>query len=273
MGYRRDKMYSLHCHIDYSNASRGFADSSIKLENLIKTAKDYGLSGVAITDHEIVGSFINAKEFEKKYDFPVILGNEIYMASNNQIEQLRENYDAKTMFYPHFLLIGLDMIGNEQIRRLSSSAWENAYMQRGLIRTVTAMEDVKEIIESNQGHVIGSSACLGSTLDKYILDKVLNNNQQRDKHIDYFLNWCLRVFGENNFYLECQPAYNDNIEQWIVNMEILKLSEQYDIPYIITTDAHYLSKDLLPLHKSFLNSDDNEGEREVDKFYSTTYLM
>jgi len=177
------------------------------------------------------------------------------------------------MYYPHFLLIGLDMIGNDQIRELSTIAWENAYMQKGMIRTITLMEDIENIIGSNKGHVIGSTACLGSSLNRWILDREINGNLDRDKPIEKFINWGINTFGDNNFYLECQPAYTDNVEQWTVNNYILKLSEKYNVPYIITTDSHYLSKELLSLHASFLNSDDNAKEREVDKFYATAYLM
>ena len=129
------------------------------------------------------------------------------------------------MYYPHFLLIGLDMIGNDQIRELSTIAWENAYMQKGMIRTVTLMEDIEKIIGNNKGHVIGSTACLGSSLNRWILDREINNNLKRDKQIEKFINWGISTFGDNNFYLECQPAYSDNVEQWTVNNYILKLSE------------------------------------------------
>lgn len=266
-------MYSLHNHLDYSNGSRGFADSSIKLKDLITTAKKYNLKGICITDHEICGSFVKAKKLEKEYDFPVLLGNEIYLVNNIQAQQLREEYNSETMYYPHFLLIGLDMVGNDQIRMLSTIAWENAYMQKGLIRTPTLMEDIEKIIGGDKGHVIGSTACLGSSINRWILDRELNGNLNRDKQIEKFIKWGINTFGEDNFYLECQPAYPDNEEQWIVNNYILKLSEKYNIPYIITTDSHYLSKQLLSLHASFLNSDDNAKEREVDKFYATAYLM
>lgn len=266
-------MYSLHNHLDYSNGSRGFADSSIKLKDLIATAKDYGLKGVCITDHEICGSFVKAKKLEKEYDFPVLLGNEIYLVNQTQANLLKEDYNSETMYYPHFLLIGLDMIGNEQIRKLSTIAWESAYMQKGLIRTVTLMEDIEKIIGSNKGHVVGSTACLGSSLNHWILDRELNGNLKRDKQITKFITWGINTFGEGNFYLECQPALEDNIEQWTVNNYILKLSEKHNVPYIITTDSHYLSKELLSLHASFLNSDDNAKEREVENFYATAYLM
>lgn len=66
-----------------------------------------------------------------------------------------------------------------------------------------------------------------------------------------------------------QPS-NDE-EQIFVNKEILKLSKQLDIPYIITLDAHYLKAEDAPIHAAFLRS--QEGEREVESFYATTYMM
>lgn len=44
-----------------------------------------------------------------------------------------------------------------------------------------------------------------------------------------------------------------------------------EIPSIVTTDAHYYTADKRQIHKAFLNSKD--GDREVDDFYATTYLM
>lgn len=49
------------------------------------------------------------------------------------------------------------------------------------------------------------------------------------------------------------------------------MSEKYNIPYIITTDTHYLIKSDAELHKAYLNS--QNGDREVDAFYATTYMM
>jgi DNA polymerase-3 subunit alpha len=87
--------------------------------------------------------------------------------------------------------------------------------------------------------------------------------------IENWLEKMIKLFGENNFYLEMQPSKND--EQIYVNTKIIELSNKLDIPYIITTDSHYLKKEDAPIHKAFLNS--QEGEREVDSFYETTYLM
>lgn len=274
-------MFSLHGHTGISTASRGFTDSSIKLEELIKQAKEIGLEGVAITDHESVGSFVQAKELEEEYDFPVICGNEIYLVSDEQDDLLRNDYQTG-MYYPHFLLLALDKEGNKQLRELSTLAWLNSYYQKGIVRTPTLMSDVERIIGSNKGHVIGSTACLGSQTSKWILDIMANQEdkqrvEMRERQIEEFLQWCVNVFGEDNFYLECQPpSYMEGSQQnaqVFVNQYLLDLSKKIGIECIITTDFHYMSKDLLPIHSAFLNSKDGSGEREVEDFYATAYLM
>ena len=79
---------SLHNHTDYSNASLGFADSINRYNDLIQTAYDNGLSGVAITDHESVSCHVKAlkyfNEMQKDRPFQLILGNEIYLLSEDE---------------------------------------------------------------------------------------------------------------------------------------------------------------------------------------------
>ena len=57
-----------------------------------------------------------------------------------------------------------------------------------------------------------------------------------------------KIFGKGNFYLEMQPSADK--DQEFVNKQILKLSETVNIPYIITTDSHYLKKDEAFIHKA-----------------------
>ena len=142
-------------------------------------------------------------------------------------------------------------------------------MSRKLRRRPTYYQDLKDIIKPNQGHVIGSSACLGSQLDKFLLQYMDTGD------IEYYetaKRWCLYIediFGKGNFYLELQPS--DGKEQVFVNKQLLKISEELGIKYIITNDAHYLRPEDAAIHEAFLNSQD--GEREVRSFYATTYLM
>ena len=61
----------LHTHTRYSK------DSASKPEKVVKTAKLRGLDGVAITDHNSIKAWKEAKEASRKHKFPVVLGEEV----------------------------------------------------------------------------------------------------------------------------------------------------------------------------------------------------
>ena len=142
-------------------------------------------------------------------------------------------------------------------------------MARGMRRVPTYYQDLIDIIRANPGHVIGTTACLGGALPTQLLKYRQTKNEELYEKI---VAWCEQmewIFGEGNFYLELQPAAN--AEQKYVNRALLDIAKNYHFPYIITTDTHYLKKEDKPIHKAYLNS--QNGDREVDDFYATTYLM
>ena len=266
----KEKFYgSLHNHTDFSN--RNFRDSTNTVESLISRAVELGQEVLAITEHDFLGSAIRAEKFYEKIkktnpNFKLILGNEIYLCRNGLNSS---NFQKGVDKYFHFILLAKNAEGHKQIRQLSTRAWLRSYVQNKIARVPTYYQDLIEIIGQNKGNVIGSTACLGGVLPT----KLLKYKETQDQTLyNQILNWCRQMnmlFGEGNFYLEMQPSSNE--EQIYVNKELLKISKQLNIPYIITTDSHYLKKEDRPIHKAFLQS--QNGDREVDEFYSTTYLM
>ena len=131
-----------------------------------------------------------------------------------------------------------------------------------LKRVPTWYSDLEEIIMPNQGHIIGTSACIGNILGIWFERKEFDKVEQH-------LLWCQKVFGENNFYLEMSPAaYEEQIEY---NKYLVELHNKYNIPLTIATDAHYARPEDFPIHEAFLKSKDEE--RETADFYRYTYLM
>ena len=138
-----------------------------------------------------------------------------------------------------------------------------------MTRVPTYYQDLIDVIQKNPGHVIGSTACLGGFLARKVLQWKMNKDETL---LPKILNWCnlmQGIFGKEDFYLEFQPS-NSN-EQIVVNKGLMEISASTGIPYIITTDSHYKSKEERNIHKAFLNSQD--GDREVDAFYASTYMM
>ena len=261
---------SLHNHTEYSNLR--LRDSINRSNEMIDYAIELGHDVIAFTEHETVSNAIKIEKYynkikDKHPEFKVILGNEIYLCRNDLNNETFVRGEDK---YYHFILLAKDPEGHQQIRELSTRAWERSYKNGKMVRVPTYYQDIIDIIGKNPGHVVASTACLGGFLGTKLLQWHIEGEK-----IDFYnqiKQWLLRIqgiFGQEDFYLEMQPSFND--EQLFVNNQIIKLSEELNIPFIITTDSHYMKKEDAPIHKAFLNS--QEGDREVDSFYATTYMM
>ena len=259
----------LHNHSEYSNLR--LRDSINRVKDMLEYAGFLGHKVIGITEHETIANAVKVekayKEIKKKYpDLKVVLGNEIYLCRDGLN---KENFIKGKDNYHHFCLYAADGQGHQQIRELSTRAWQRSYKTGKMRRVPTYYQDVIEVIGTNPGHVIASTACLGGFLGAKLLEFQEKQDVEFYEKIKNWLRSMENIFGKGYFYLEMQPSSNK--EQIYVNQEIIKLSNLLNIPYIVTTDAHYLKKEDAPIHEAFLNSQD--GDREVASFYETTYIM
>ena len=230
-------------------------------------AEELGHEVIAFTDHDFTGSWIKIEKARKKHpNLKVILGNEIYLCRNGLNS---DNFIKGQDRYYHFILLAKDAEGAKQIREISTRAWMRSYMARGMRRVPTYYQDLIDIIAANPGHVIGCTACLGGAL----ATQLMRYRESKDVMLyDKIVQWCDQmelIFGADNFFLELQPS--ESHEQTYVNRMLIDLANTFHFRYIITTDSHYLKKEDKVIHKAYLNAQD--GDREVDSFYATTYMM
>ena len=263
--------FNNHNHTEISNALLGFPDVICKIPDLIQRAYDLGLDGISISEHEGISSHIKALDYyekmEKTRPFTLGLANEIYLLTEE--EDYANRQVPNTIPYYHFILTALDTDGHHQLRLLSTRAWLRAWRQGKMFRRPTYYSDLEEVIKPNQGHIIASTACLGSRIDKFLLQEY-NEGHGIDKAFDEVMK-LQDIFGHGNLYLEVQPAKDNNSNQSHVNTLMWELHKKTDVPIIPTTDSHYLRKEDAFIHKVYLRSQD--GDREVDDFYATAYLM
>ena len=229
---------SLHNHTAMGSNTRGFLDSINRVEDLIDYTFELGHKGIAITDHDCITAHMPAIKYlaqvkkedpEKWKDYKLILGNEIYLCSKKQILE-----DKDYQFY-HFILLAKDLIGHKQIRELSTRAWVDNSFTWVNIRTPTYFEDLFEVVESDRGHLMAGSACLGGQLPKMILKAYEQNSNNPDLTlIKKWIKRMVKCFGEGNFYLELQPSKQE--AQTIVNRILIQLANEFELPYVITTD-------------------------------------
>ena len=80
--------FEIHSHSEFSNAR--LLDCINKPEKLIQRAREIGLSGIAITDHECLSVGVRANKIAKELKdtgFKVALGNEIYLTETRESGQ------------------------------------------------------------------------------------------------------------------------------------------------------------------------------------------
>ena len=258
----------VHSHTHYSNIR--LLDCINKPKDLINKAKEIGLKGICVTDHECLSSAVELNELQQELikqesDFKIGLGNEIYLCDTREPKQK----------YYHFILIAKNEVGHKQLRKLSSRAWMYSFEDRRMERVVTLKSDLYEIIGSNKGNVIATTACIGGELSTLILEMEIaraNNNVAeseiaKEKIINFVLEM-KEIFGDD-FYFEVAPAASK--EQIIVNKKMAELSTAFGVKIVIGSDAHYLSPEDRYVHEAFLNS--KGGERETAQFYEYAYLQ
>ena len=261
---------SCHNHTDRSNFR--LRDSTNRLADLCWYAADVLKHNfIAITDHETIATAIECQDVETKIrekypDFKIIRGNEIYLCRNGLNAN---NYKRGEDKFFHWILLAKNAEGHKQIREISTRAWSHCFMQGKMLRVPTYYQDLIDIIGANPGHVIMSTACLGSKPSQLILEYANTQDPSKYEYLKQWLDHISDICGKENFFLETQPSHNK--EQIVVNKVYKKLSEELNIPVIITLDAHYLKKEDEPIHHAFLTAQD--GERETSEFYASTYMM
>ena len=266
--------FSIHNHTEYSNLR--LLDSINKVRGMFARAIELNLQGFAITDHECLSAHVQAIQVYKELlekgeiteDFKLGLGDEIYLVDDATQE------GEKPYGFTHFILVAKNQEGHRQIREISSQAWANSYHGKGMERVPISKAQLKSIIGNNKGNIVATTACLGGELAKLTLRMIDAERNEPAKVMYYkskindFILYCKDIFGDD-FYIEIQPSHAQ--EQIDYNKRVMNIAKFFGVKTIFATDSHFLKKEDRHIHKSFLNS--KEGEREVDDFYATAYMM
>ena len=260
--------FGVHNHTYYSNIR--LLDSINRPKSLINKAIELGMSGIAITDHECLSAHMEVNQYAKEIaktnpDFKIALGNEIYLVDER----------APGQKYYHFILIAKDALGHKALRELSSMAWYNSYVDRGMERVPTTKAELASIVNKYKGHLIATTACMGGELstNAYAMALAESVNDITTAKYYYeqiisFMQFCINLFGDD-FYIECAPSNMQ--DQMATNAKLYRIARAYKIKMVAGTDAHYLIAEDRFVHKAYLNSKD--GDREIDSFYEFARLM
>lgn len=221
----------------HNHSHHSLLDGLTKIPDLVGIVKDLGMEAVAITDH---GTMSGVLEFYKAaIDGGVkpILGMEAYVASRSRFD--RDPQKDKARY--HLIILAMNETGYKNLMRLSSKAnLEGMYYKPRIDRELLA--------ELNEGLII-LSGCASSELGENLR---VDNYEEAKKIAE----WYKSIFGDR-YYLELQDhGHPDSPTAWDVqvkiNAHLERLSQELDIPQVITSDGHYLTHDDQDTHEILL---------------------
>ncbi|MBN2561100.1 MAG: DNA polymerase III subunit alpha [Phycisphaerae bacterium] len=239
----------LHVHTHYS-----LLDGAVRIDELVRAAKDMGMPAIAITDH---GNMFGAIEFYQtaiNTGIKPIIGMEAYIAPGD-----RRSKDAKGMSEAshHLLLLVMNNTGYRNLLKLASIGYCEGFYYRPRID--------REVLEAHNEGLICMSACLGGEIPQALIKR---DRAAAEDAVD----WYLGVFGPERFYLELQDHGME--EQKIINPELIDIANNKGVGLVATNDVHYLTLDDVEAHDVLccvatraLQSEDDRFRFPSDQFY------
>ncbi len=218
------KFVHLHVHSEYS-----LLDGACRLKGLINKAKEYNMSHLGLTDHGTMHGSLEFYQKAREAGIQPIVGVEAYVAPKSRHDKSGGNSNAgiddlNDRSSSHLVLLAKNETGYKNLMKLSSIAQLEGFYYKPRI-------DHEVLAEYAEG-IIGLSACLKGEIPQLLMEEKLEPSRELAKKY-------LSIFGEGNFYLECQG--NGLKEQDLVNEGVRVLSDELSIPLVATSDVHYLN--------------------------------
>jgi len=209
----------LHNHTEYS-----LLDGAMRIDRLTDLAARYKMSALAITDHGNLFGAIEFYETARKRGVKPIIGIETYIAPKSRFDQGRDIKVPESSF--HLTLLCENETGYRNLIRLSSAAYLEGFYYKPRID--------KDLLARHHEGLIGLSGCFKGEIP-YRLGMGDEDNARKALS-DY-----QSILGRDNFYLEIMRLGLKSEEK--VNAALLKLSAEFDVPYVATNDCHFFDPD------------------------------
>lgn len=284
-------MVHLHVHTVYS-----FLDGLAKIDELIAKAKSFGMTALAITDHNHLGG---TYEFQKQCldaGIKPILGYEGYF--NEDIDTIAQKPEERkkaaatkaledeviTQDEYNLLIEGTK---NSKITKKSVEEKIAGYMpdlkqyhviflamnQKGWQNIIKLQSESaerctyngrficnEELMAKYSEGVMCTTACIASRIARYI-----NRDGDYDKAEKMVLRWA-DIF-KDRFYLELQPLVH--IDQIRVNSFLISMGHKHNLPLIATNDVHYVNKEDHDDHDTLLCIGTGKKKSDVERLKYT----
>ena len=239
---------SLHNHTELGSPLDGMNDTY----DLFRRAKEVDHPAVAVTDHGTLTALYDAWKASQETGVKLIPGIEAYFADDLSS---RKSY--------HLVLLAKNEIGYRNILKLNYHSYQNQVS--GYMGKKTPRISWEHIEAYNEG-VFALTACSNGLIAKTLITD--NDEEKALCHINR-----LHEIFKDRLFLELQPhaLYDVNksgreVNQQKLNDSLLRISNDFGIPYVITCDAHYRDKEHAKYHDFMLAIKDKKAVDDPDRF-------
>ena len=238
------------CHLHF-HTSYSLLDSTVKLKEAMKAAREMGMEQLAITDHGVLYGAVDFYKTARANGIKPIIGCEVYVARNGMEERSSQRNNM------HLVLLAETQEGYENLVRLVSIAHLEGMYYKPRID--------KQLLRKYSRGLIGLSACLRGEVTEACMNGDLDKAEALAREY-------ADILGENNFFLEIQD--HGLADQKKANENIFEIARRTGLPLVATNDVHYIRKEhaeahdvLICLQRGDLVADTSRHRYEGDQFY------
>lgn len=240
----------LHLHSQFS-----LLDSCLKIDELMKKAREYNMQALTLTDHgNILGALNFYKQARKNHIKPIV-GSELYVAPETRFD--KPDKDNDDINYNHLVVLVKNELGYRNLSELISRSYTEGFYRKPRID--------KDLLEKYHGGLVALTACIHGEVPFKLLHR-------RDEEAYEAAKWYRELF-KDDFYIEIQDHKLES--QLEVLPKLIQLSEDLSIPLVATNDVHYINKEdadardvLICIQtNNVLSNPDRPMKKETDQMY------
>ena len=212
---RQADFVHLHLHSAFS-----LLQSTIRLPQLMKRARDYRLPALAITDHGNLFGAIEFYDLAYSHGIKPIIGCELAVAPAELTETEHVNCSALA---PHLVLLARNQKGYQNLVQLVTHAHSRGWQPEPRITE-------SQLYDHHRG-LVALSGCIRGELPTWLLKA--DHQRAKERATEY-----LEIFGRDCFFIEIQPPFTDAHRQ--LNESLITLARQLDLQIVATANSHAL---------------------------------
>ena len=218
----------LHVHTEYS-----LLDGAIRINELLKKARDLNMEAVAVTDHGNMFGAVELFSQAPKTGVKPILGCETYVAPGNRKDRNTSGEGVLNAY--HLILLVMNEQGYRNLSRLVTLSHLEGFYYHPRIDM--------DLLREYHGGLIACSACLKGKIP-YLLQRGRFEEAKEEASA------LASIFDKDRFYIEVQA--NGLPEQIKVNALLEEIAKDLSLPLVATNDCHYLKREDAEAHDALL---------------------